>query len=114
MRPLAGITPRAAGTGVDGLERRVRGLSRGERRAAAAAGIAEAGSLQRLQRCLVFVDSIRLELNASIPFEAECLERRRKIGCERRPGPLAIEVVDPEQPAPATAARVQVAAGGRQ
>jgi len=57
------------------------------------------------------VDSIRLEIDGSIPFESESLERRKKLVRETRNAALMIEVIDAKQPPALGVARAQVAPG---
>jgi hypothetical protein len=55
-----------------------------------------------------------LEPDVSIPFETESQQRSLEIVEQSRIAAVAIEVIDPEQPATACAARTQVTAGGGQ
>ena len=53
-------------------------------------------------------------MNISIPFEPKTLKRVLELIREARNGPFAIEIVNPQLPAPGVVARAQVAAGGSQ
>lgn len=69
--PAGGRRPAAAGPWIDRFGRRIRRLCRNQRRSTAAARITATGVLQGGNCFLVIVDSIGLEINASIPFEAK-------------------------------------------
>ena len=106
MRAAAGIRVLATGAGIERLGSGIRCLR--QHRAAATAGIDEPSALQIRKRLAVFVYSIGLEMNISIPFEAKTLERALELIREARKGPLAIEIVNPQQP---TARRGDVRSG---
>jgi hypothetical protein len=70
-----------------------------------------AGGLKRSQGVGIKFGSIRLEIDASIPFESESVQRGEEFTGKVRNAAFAIEVVDPDKPATGCAACAQVAAG---
>jgi hypothetical protein len=112
MRAAGGIRVVATGTRVDRLGFWVCGLRNRQHRTAATAGVGEFPALQIRQRRAVFVGFIGLEMNISIPFESKILERVLELVREARKGPFAIQIVNPQLPAPGVVACAQVAAGG--
>ena len=104
----------AAGSWIDRLRRRIGHLGRGQCRSAAVAWIAVSCVLQRCERLPVVIDSIRLEMNVSIPFESKRSQDLRNLIRELRRATVPIEIVDPQQPTPTAMPCAQVAAGGGQ
>ena len=101
----------AAGAWVNRFPVCFRRLGGSELRAAAAARIDQVLRSEASQRILVTIDSIRLEMYVSIPFEAELAEDSLELICEAGHAAFAIEVVDAQQPAATRVAGAQIAAG---
>src|SRR5262245_58404436 len=114
MRPLASLGVIAACARIYRLQRRVGCLGGRQHCATATAYVSASACLERSQRVRIEFSSIRLEIDASIPFEAEPVERREELIRETRDAALAVEIVDPDQPAAGGVTCAQVAAGGSQ
>ena len=94
--PAGGRRPAAAGPWIDRFGLRIRRLCRSQRRSTAAARIAATNGLEGRNGFLVIVDSIGLEMNDSIPFEAKRRECFRNLACECRIATIPVEVIDPK------------------
>lgn len=114
VRSAAGQSAVPAGAGVHWLRGRIGGQRGCNRRAAATTRITEVGGSERRKRVPVGINSIRLEINASIPLESKSFQRSRKLCRQIGHAALAVEIVDAQQPAAAATADAQVAAGGCQ
>lgn len=96
----AGVAPRTVAG-----ERRIRHLAP---RTGAGKGVA--GRFQLLQRGAVGIVAAALPDDLAIPFEAEARQRGDDAFGRAGHGARRIDVLDPQQPAPAVAARFQIAA----
>ena len=114
MGPAGGHGLLAAGSWVDRLRCRIGNLGRGQYRSAAVAWIAVSSALQRCERLPVVIDSIRLEINASIPLESKRSQDLRNLIRELRRATVPIEIVDPQQPTSTAVPCAQITAGGGQ
>ena len=114
MGPAGGCWLLAAGSWIDRFRCRIGHLGGGQSRSAAVAWIAKSCALQRRKRLPVVIDSIRLEINVSIPFESKRSQDPRNLIRKFRRAAVPIEIVDPQHPTPVAMPCAQVAAGGGQ